>query len=236
MNNLSESDRATLFRAVISFMGYLLLNPFVLFLSAGTMRWGIAWIYFAISLVGTISSRLLVRHKNPDLLEERTRYRDSEGVKPWDKILMPMAAFYGPIASMVVAGLDFRFEWTDMVPLPIQITGLILAVLGFILGAWAMVENRFFSAVVRIQTDREHSVCNTGPYQYIRHPGYAGGAIWFLMTPLVLNSIWAFIPISITIISIVARTALEDNTLQSELTGYKEYIQKTRYRLLPWVW
>jgi protein-S-isoprenylcysteine O-methyltransferase Ste14 len=109
--------------------------------------------------------------------------------------MMPLAALYGPLTSMLVAELDFRFMWTDIVPFSIQIISLIVAVLAYILGVWAMIENRFFSAVVRIQTDREHSVCDSGPYHYIRHPGYEGGVLWYLMTPLVLNSIWTFIPI-----------------------------------------
>jgi protein-S-isoprenylcysteine O-methyltransferase Ste14 len=236
MTNQANIDKATVIRAVFAFLGYLFLNPIILFTSAGTTRWGIAWVYFGISIAGTIASRVLARRKNPDLLEERARYQDSEGVKDWDKVLMPLAALYGPMVTMVVAGLDTRFEWTDVIPVSIQVIAIIIAALGYILGAWAMIENRFFSAVVRIQEDREHTVCDTGPYRYIRHPGYAGGILWFLMTPLILDSLWAYIPIGITITASVLRTAFEDKTLQAELQGYKDYALKTRYRLVPWVW
>lgn len=236
MTNQTDLDKAIIIRSVVAFLGYLFLNPLILFTSAGTARWGIAWAYFGISIAGTIASRVLARRKNPDLLEERAKYQDSEGVKNWDKVLMPIAALYGPMITMVVAGLDFRFEWTDVFPVSIQVIAMIIAVLGYVLGAWAMIENRFFSAVVRIQEDREHTVCDTGPYRYIRHPGYAGGILWFLMTPLILNSLWAFIPICITIAATILRTAFEDRTLQSELQGYKDYSLKTRYRLVPWVW
>jgi protein-S-isoprenylcysteine O-methyltransferase Ste14 len=89
---------------------------------------------------------------------------------------------------------------------------------------------------VRIQQDREHTVQTGGPYRFVRHPGYAGGAIGYLATPLALGSLWAFIPAGLLIVVIVVRTALEDKTLRDELVGYAEYAQRTRYRLLPGVW
>jgi protein-S-isoprenylcysteine O-methyltransferase Ste14 len=90
--------------------------------------------------------------------------------------------------------------------------------------------------VVRIQEDRDHTVCDTGPYRLIRHPGYAGGILFYLITPIVLNAMWAFIPMGISVAAIVIRTALEDKALQNELEGYQEYTWKTRYRLVPGIW
>jgi protein-S-isoprenylcysteine O-methyltransferase Ste14 len=101
---------------------------------------------------------------------------------------------------------------------------------------WAMVTNRFFSSIVRIQRDRGHIVCDGGPYRWVRHPGYAGGALAALATPLALGSWWAFVPAVLTILLTAWRTALEDRTLQQELPGYAAYTQRTRYRLLPGVW
>jgi len=113
---------------------------------------------------------------------------------------------------------------------------LIVMLLGYLLGSWALIENRFFSGVVRIQTDRGHRVVSTGPYRLIRHPGYAG-ALWaYLAIPLLLDSAWAFIPALLLVGVLVLRTALEDRTLQEELPGYKEFARKTRFRLIPWVW
>jgi protein-S-isoprenylcysteine O-methyltransferase Ste14 len=99
-----------------------------------------------------------------------------------------------------------------------------------------MVANRFFAAVVRIQSDRDHKVVTGGPYRVVRHPGYAGGIWAWLATPLMLGTLWAYIPALLTIAAMVVRTALEDQTLHSELPGYAEYAQHTRYRLLPGVW
>jgi len=99
-----------------------------------------------------------------------------------------------------------------------------------------MLANRFFSGVVRIQNERGHSVVSDGPYRWVRHPGYAGGFIGDLALPLLLGSAWAFIPAALTAGAVVLRTALEDRTLQAELPGYREYAQRTRFRLLPGVW
>jgi protein-S-isoprenylcysteine O-methyltransferase Ste14 len=96
--------------------------------------------------------------------------------------------------------------------------------------------NRFFSAVVRIQRDREHTVVTSGPYRLIRHPGYAGALITSLAIPLLLGSLWALIPAALVVCLLILRTALEDRTLQEKLDGYREYAGRVRYRLLPGVW
>jgi len=116
------------------------------------------------------------------------------------------------------------------------VIGAIVLVLSSLFGTWAMLANRFFSAVVRIQTDRGHTVVTTGPYRFVRHPGYAAGVLGYLAMPLLLNSLWASILALLTIALIIVRTKLEDDTLQAELPGYVDYTQQTRYRLLPGVW
>lgn len=236
MSNQSQPDRKVTFRAVLGFASYLFLNPLILFVAAGTIKWGMAWAYFVVSILAALLSRLVAHRKNPDLLEERARYQESGNVKSWDKVLMPVAALYGPLAAIIIAGLDWRYDWTHSFPLWVQIAALLAGVLGFVLGSWAMVENRFFSAVVRIQDDRGHTVCSSGPYRFIRHPGYAGGILWYLITPIVFDSLWTYIPVAISVIFTVMRTALEDRDLQAELPGYQDYARRTRYRLFPGVW
>ena len=104
---------------------------------------------------------------------------------------------------------------------------------GYAFAAWAVAENRFFSSVVRIQTDRGHVVCDSGPYRFVRHPGYAGNILALLGIILALGSIWTLIPAAIASIIAVIRTALEDQTLQEELPGYRDYARRVRYRLIP---
>jgi protein-S-isoprenylcysteine O-methyltransferase Ste14 len=236
MTRNSQPEPKITLRAILGFVVYLFLNPLILFAAAGTIRWGMAWAFFGVSIFAALFSRVLAHRKNPDLLTERGRYRQVQDVKPWDKILVPVAALYGPLATIVVAGLDRRFGWTDWFPLWVQVAALLAGILGLWFASWAMVENRFFSAVVRIQKDRGHTVCQTGPYRWMRHPGYAGGILWYLITPLVFDSAWSFIPALVSVMVTVIRTALEDQTLQAELPGYQAYTRQTRYRLLPGIW
>jgi len=108
--------------------------------------------------------------------------------------------------------------------------------LGIVVLVWAMAANKFFSATVRIQEERGHTVATGGPYRYVRHPGYVGWLMLTLATPVVLGSRWALVPAGITVILTILRTALEDRTLHSELEGYREYAERVRYRLLPGIW
>ena len=99
----SATDKKVTIRAVIGFLGYLFLNPLILFLNAGTLRWGMAWAYFGISITATIVGRVLAHRRNPDLLAERARSLDAENVKKWDKVLVPIAALYAPIGAIIVS-------------------------------------------------------------------------------------------------------------------------------------
>ncbi len=96
--------------------------------------------------------------------------------------------------------------------------------------------NPFFEKTVRIQTERGHHVIDSGPYRYVRHPGYVGLFGWSLSAPLLLGSWWAFIPATLSVFALVIRTALEDQTLRDELAGYEEYVSRVHYRLIPGIW
>ena len=167
---------------------------------------------------------------------ERAGYAQKRDAKPWDRFLVQFVAIIGPVATQIVAGLNYRFGWPPAVPLWLALAGVALVSAGWAPGTWAMVTNRFFSAVVRIQTDRGHQVVDSGPYRWLRHPAYAGGVIANLTVPLMLGSAWALIPGTLTTALIVLRAGLEDRTLRAELPGYAEYAQRTCYRLLPGVW
>ncbi len=219
-------------RGILYFFGI----PAILLLASGDIQWWQAWVYIGFSYLAVIISRILVARKNPDLLAERAESSKKQGTKPWDKLLLPLSALWIPILYFITAGLDRRWQWSPVIPLWITLTALIIGLAGFAFSTWAMVENKFFSAVVRIQQDRGHKVVESGPYRLVRHPGYAGGLLAALMFPLITNSLWAFIPVSLNIVVLIMRTDLEDKTLVAELPGYREYTEKTRYRLLPGVW
>ncbi len=208
----------------------------ILFLAGGSLNWWEAWAYAAMTIIVLLSSRAVLILKNPELAQERIQAGKKENVKPWDKILMPITAIYLPLISWVVAGLDKRFGWSPDLPDPIQVIALFVIILGSSIGTWAMITNQFFSSHVRIQTDRGHQVVNTGPYQFVRHPGYTGGLISWLAAPVFFSSYWIIIPTILAIMGSILRTALEDRTLLDELPGYEEFARRTRYRLVPGIW
>ena len=232
----AEAPRRIGLKAILRFAIYLLLMPLALFLAAGTLNWAMGWVLIGFTIAVTIISRVIVARKHPDLLAERARFAEAEDAKGWDRILVILLAVYGPLMVWVVAGLDRRFGWSPSVPAAWQAAAQVVMVLGYCVGAWAMAVNRFFSAVVRIQKDRGHTTVTTGPYRYVRHPSYIGGILASLAIPVFLDTLWALVPVGVTAILTVVRTALEDRTLLAELDGYSDYAQRVRYRLLPGVW
>lgn len=215
---------------------YFFLVPLVLFLAAGTWNWPMAWIYLAFTMLASIVSRLLLNRFHPDLITERATSLDKQDFKAWDRTLVPLIGIYGPVAVLIVAGLDHRFGWPGDVPAALVAASALVLVLGYLLAIWALLVNRFFSAVVRIQTERGHTVITDGPYRSVRHPGYAAGILTNLAVPLLLCSTWALLPALLTAALTVLRTVLEDRTLQEELPGYREYAARVRYRLFPGIW
>ncbi len=213
-----------------------LLIPLILFVSAGDPAWWQAWVYSVLSVVVGIGARLWMDRRHPGILAERASSETAPGVKPWDRILAPLMAFTISFPLVIVAGLDHRLGWSPVLPLWLNILGLLLVAAGYGFAAWAAAENRFFSGTVRIQTDRGHVVCDTGPYRIMRHPGYAGNILPLPGIVMALGSVWTLIPAAVALVIAVIRTVLEDRTLQEELPGYREYASRVRYRLLPGVY
>jgi len=221
----------TIFNAIV-----VLLMQFLPLVLSGDRQWAEGWILGFVTIFFALLSRLLVARKNPDMLAERAHYDKAEGARPWDLILVKFVGLYLPLLGYVVMGLDKRFGWSPPFSTWMEMVGLLGLILGFPFATWAFVENRFFSTVVRIQKDRGHVVCDTGPYQYISHPGYAGGILSWLSMPFFMGSLWGFVPFGLTRLLIIVRTKLEDRTIMEELPGYRDFAAKTRYRLLPGVW
>ena len=229
-------QRRRLVRALIGFTLYLFFVPALLFVAAGTPNWPMAWVYTFLLLIATIGSRLIVWKRNPDTLRERARFTASEGTKAWDRFLVSIVGLYGPMATMIVAGLDHRYGWSMDIPRPGQYLAALVVAVGYGLAMWAMVVNRYFSAVARIQKDRQQVVVITGPYRIVRHPAYAGGLIAALALPFMLEAIWALLPALIMVIALIVRAELEDRMLREELDGYETFTRVTTYRLFPGLW
>lgn len=223
-------------KAILRFVLFLVLLPLVLFGAAGRLAWPMGWAFVGAYIASVFVSRVIVMVKFPELLSERAQFVEAEGTKRWDRVLVPLMALLGPLVTLMVAGLDKRYGWSPQVSPPVQFVGLTLVVVGLSLGTWAMAVNRFFSSVVRIQKDRGHAVVTGGPYRIVRHPAYAGGVLSQLAVPIMLDSLWALIPAGLVAVGYIVRTFLEDRELYRELAGYDEYMQQTRYRLVPGIW
>ena len=213
----------------------LVLIPLLPLLITGRWGWWEAWAFAMISILGFINSRVLAARKHPDLLAERAHSLEHENIKSWDKVLAPIVGVGSGLIPLA-AGLDALSGLATPFSLGMKILALGLILGGYALATYALIENSFFSGVVRIQSERGHRVITSGPYRWMRHPGYSGSLLAFLATPLLLDSAWAFLPAVVVTICLVLRTSLEDRFLQKELPGYRDYAQRVRYRLIPGIW
>lgn len=207
--------------------------PMVLLICGGDVSWWQAWIYSVLILLAGIGGRYIAEKRNPGILVERVSMEKAQNAKPWDKVLAPLMAISFSFPLVIVAGLDHRYEWTPAFPIWLNILGIVFIVIGYTFASWALVENRFFSSIVYIQTEREHTVCDSGPYRIVRHPGYAGNLLAVAGIIMALNSMWTLIPAMAALVIAVVRTTFEDKTLYEELSGYKDYARRVRYRLFP---
>jgi protein-S-isoprenylcysteine O-methyltransferase Ste14 len=222
-------------RAAASVRNVLAGGAFVLviFAAAGTFLWPRLWFFLGFYALTTSALLLWLRLRDPDLLKERmTPKKDA---KAWDKVIIRIYTALLMVVYIIVALDAVRFRWSH-VPGVLSWLAFAVVFLAWILVFWTFRENAFLSSLVRIQTDRGHTVCTTGPYRFVRHPLYAALIVFNLAAPVFLGSFYALVPAGLIAGLFVLRTSLEDRTLQRELPGYTEYAAKTRWRLVPHVW
>ncbi len=205
----------------------------LVFLSSGRLDYWQGWVFFCISAAAATLSGWLLKDRF-ELMAERLH--PGKGMKWWDKgyflLSTPLC-----IGAIIVAGIDTgRRHWSSSPRAKTYGLCLAVFVLGHALFLWAKRANPFFSSVARIQSDRGQTVCREGPYRFCRHPGYLGGLLFGLTTPLVLGSYWALIPQALAAVLLVGRTFLEDRMLTRDLLWYAEYKQSVRSLLFPGVW
>ncbi len=216
-------------------LAYLLI-PLILLICGGDLGWWQAWLYSLLIVAVGIGGHMWAEQRHPGLMAERQNPESIQNAKPWDKVLAPLMAVSVGYPMVLVAGLDHRYDWSSEFALWLIVVGFVLISLGYAFAAWALAENRFFSSVVRIQTNRGHVVCDSGPYRFVRHPGYAGNILALFGIVLALGSVWTLIPAAVASVIAVIRTVLEDQTLQEELPGYRDYARRVRYKLIPWIY
>ena len=199
-----------------------------LFLSSGTLNWPMGWCYLGLVAASQAIVAVVLVSKNPELADERTQ---TGGKRDSDRVLAGVMALYGPLAICIVAGLNHRHEWQPQVAPILKLAGFAIAIAGTLITLWSIATNRFFYSVMRIVKD--HRVCSSGPYGFIRHPGYLGALLFHGASAPMLGSIWALIPAVATAAAIVARTLMEDQNLHRQLDGYSSYARRVRGRLIP---
>ena len=205
----------------------------LLFGISGRWGWVGAWLTVALYAVWVTANAVLLMPRCPSLLAERARRK--MGPHRADNIIL---SIYGVavMAKYVAAALEVRLGGSGSFGPPVMTAGLLISALGYALVTWAMVANAFFSMVLRIQEERGQLVVKSGPYAFIRHPGYLGSALFELGTPFLLGSTWAIGFGLLSAVLMVVRTAVEDRVLQRDLPGYSEYARLVRWRLIPGLW
>ena len=204
-----------------------------LFWSAGRIDWWPAWAAIVVWLAWFAAMDIIILRFNPGLMAERLS--PPKGAKAWDRAILSILRLT-QLARVILAGLDQRYGWTGGFPLAAQVAAVAVCLLSIALFTWALASNPFFSQIVRIQSDHGHVVAAGGPYRYVRHPGYVGMILFELAFATLFGSWWALAAGGMCALLLLLRTALEDRTLQAELTGYVDYARKVRYRLIPGIW
>lgn len=223
--------RAKVLKRLAQLAGVFALQAAILLVGAGDARWGHAWLYLALYVAFILLNGVILLPNHADLVAERGELAGN--VKGWDKTLTSLMGVTS-LSLLAVAALDRRNGWWPLGDVAVWV-GVVAFTAGYGLVTWAMVSNRFFSGFARIQVERGHVVASSGPYGFIRHPGYAGMAVSAVGTALLLGSGTALLPAVLHTCVLVVRTLAEDRMLHAELPSYPAYAQRVRYRLLPWV-
>jgi len=226
----SQSSQGELIKMVfVRFLGAILVLSTMFFLPAGTLAYWEAWGYLAILFIPMLFVLFYLLKNDPGLLARRMKTREREA----EQKLIIKLSFIPFLLAFLLPGFDKRFGWSN-VPVGMVVMADILVLLGYSIVFLVFRENRYASRVVEVE--QEQTVISSGPYAMIRHPMYLGSLLLYILSPLALGSYWAIIPAILIIPVIIARIRNEESVLARDLSGYQEYMQKTRYRLIPGMW
>lgn len=217
------------FEAIIKIILGILLVGLLIFLPAGTLNYFNGWLLCGILFIPMFIAGIIMMIKSPELLKRRLNAKEKIGEQKI-VILLSLLMF---ICGYVLAGLDFRFGWIKL-PNFVSIIGCILFIIAYLLYAEVLRENAYLSRTIEVSENQK--VIDTGLYSIVRHPMYMATVILFLSMPLVLGSIISFIVFLIYPFIIIKRLKNEEEFLEKELKGYKEYKEKVKYRLIPFIW
>ena len=214
---------------LVKFTSGLLMVGLLMFLPAGTFYYTYGWLLIGLLFAPMLIAGFVMFFKTPDFLEKRLDVKEKQGTQ---KGVIALSGLMF-IAGFVLAGLDFRFGWSEM-PLWVTITASVLFLIAYALYAEVMRENAYLSRTIKVEEGQ--TVVDTGMYAVVRHPMYSVTLLLFLMIPLVLGSWYSLIAFAFYPAIIIVRLKDEEELLTRELKGYAEYKEKVKYRLIPFIW
>lgn len=218
-----------LFQAITKFILGAVLVGLLIFLSAGTLSFFNGWLFMGILFIPMFLAEILLMLKNPELLGKRLNAKE----KQEDQSMVVKLSGLMFIIGFVLAGLGVRLDWY-ILPKSVVFVAAVLFLAAYLLYAEVLQENTYLSRTIEVQENQK--VIDTGLYGIVRHPMYSATVLLFLSMPLVLGSVYSFIFFLAYPLIIAKRIKGEEEFLEKELTGYKEYKQKVKYRLLPFIW
>lgn len=217
------------FSAITKFLLGVILLGIIIFLPAGSFSFFNGWLFLAILFIPMFFAGIVMMFKNPELLKSRLEAKEKQ--KEQDLVVKLSGLMF--LTGFVLAGLGFRFNWF-MLPKIVVIPASILFILAYIIYAEVLRENTYLSRTIKVQENQK--VVDTGLYGIVRHPMYSATLLLFLTMPLILGSIYAFLVFLAYPFIIAKRIKHEEEFLEKELSGYKEYKEKVKYRLIPFIW
>ena len=217
------------FQAIAKFLLGVILVGLLVFWPAGSLNFVGGWIFMGILFVPMFIAGIVMMFKNPYLLEKRLDAKEKEA----DQSLVVKLSGLMFLVGFVVAGLNYRFGW-HILPKSVMITASIVFLIAYALYAEVLRENTYLSRTIEVQENQK--VIDTGLYGIVRHPMYSVTLFLFLSMPLVLGSVYSFVIFLVYPFIIAKRIKGEEELLERELEGYKEYKQKVKYRLIPFIW
>ena len=215
--------------ALVKFLIGLLLVGLLIFLPAGTLAYPGGLLFLCLLFVPMLIMGIVMLARARDLLAKRLNAKEKQAAQKGVQSLSGLVF----IAGFVLAGLDFRFSWSN-VPLPAVIAASVIFLAGYGLYAEVMRENAYLSRTVKVEEGQ--TVISTGLYGIVRHPMYLASVLMFLSIPLVMGSWYALIPFAFYPVLMVVRILDEEKLLSAELAGYEEYKRKVKYRMIPFIW
>ena len=222
-------DKKLFFQAMSKFLIGLVIICMLLFIPAGTLDYPNGWLFIALLFIPMFFAGIIMLFKSPDLLRKRLNAKESEDEQK--RVILISGIMF--LLAFILAGLNFRFGWFHLPSIAIIIASVVF-LLAYIMYAEVLRENEYLSSTVEVSENQK--VVDSGLYGLVRHPMYTSTIFLFLSMPLVLDSIFSFIVMLVYPIIIIFRIRNEEKVLENELIGYKEYKEKVKYKLVPYLW